>query len=66
MEGSCVNSFCFGVSTQFHPMGGPITGNTELTIIGVDLGLKHTDVLHVSIAEQSCTIDVSSYVPGSR
>lgn len=64
--GSCINRFCFDVFAQFHPMGGPITGNTELTIIGVDLGLKRSDVFHVTIDGQPCTIDDNSYVPGSR
>ena len=42
---------------QIYPLYGPIEGNTLLTLTGMDLGQRFSDLQEVKVGGQICDLD---------
>ncbi|XP_041349997.1 plexin-A4-like isoform X2 [Gigantopelta aegis] len=52
---------------RFSPTTGPIHGKTNISVTGINLGKKYTDITgNVSVAGVKCTIHREHYQPSSR
>lgn len=66
---SSFSFFAFSALHDFHryitsPNTGPTAGGTVITIYGKDLGVLFSDIVSISIGNQSCTPLNNTYISG--